>query len=128
MMIKNFDEFVNGNEQITEGKIFDNILSGIEAGIAAFKANRHMNKTKEKDSENLTASKLLDNNKEHDRNTQLAILVDGLINRTVWLAEYFTKKRPEGTDEKTVNETMGYKIENIEKILSVMKELLKEQE
>ena len=127
-MIKNFDEFVNGNEQITEGKFFDNVISGIEAGIAAFKTNRHMNKAKEKDNEKLTVSKLLDNNKEHDRNTQLAILVDGLLNRTVWLAEYFTKERPEGTDEKTVNEHMNYKIEKLETILSAMKELLKEQE
>ena len=127
-MIKNFDEFVNGNEQITEGKFFDNLIGGIEAGIAAFKTSRHMNKTKEKDSENLTASKLLDNNKEHDRNTQLAILVDGLLTRAVLLADYFTKERPEGTDEKTVNETMGFKIEKVEKILDAMKELLKEQE
>ena len=82
-MIKNFDEFVNGNEQITEGKFFDNVIGGIEAGIAAFKANRHMNKAIEKDNEKLTVSKLLDDTKEYDRNTQLAILVDGLLNRTV---------------------------------------------
>ncbi len=127
-MIKNFDEFVNGNEQITEGKFFDNILSGIEAGITAFKSNKHMNKAIEKDNEKLTVSKLLSDTKEYDKNTQLAILVDGLLNRAVWLAEYFTKERPEGTDENTVNKSMNFKIEKIETILSAMKELLKEQE
>jgi hypothetical protein len=127
-MIKNFDEFVNGNEQITEGKFFDNVISGIEAGVAAFKTNRNMKKAIEKDNEKLTVSKLLGDTKEYDKNTQLAILVDGLLSRAVWFAEYFTKKRPEGTDEKTVNETMNFKIEKIETILAAMKELLKEQE
>ena len=87
-----------------------------------------MNKEIEKDNEKLTVSKLLDDTKEYDKNTQLAILVDGLLSRTVWLADYFTKERPEGTDEKTVNETMGFKIEKLETILAAMKELLKEQE
>ena len=127
-MIKNFDEFVNGNEQITEGKFFDNVIGGIEAGVAAFKAKKHLGKEIEKDNEKLTVNKLLSDTKEYDKNTQLAILVDGLLSRTVWLADYFTKERPEGTDEKTVNETMGFKIEKLETILAAMKELLKEQE
>jgi len=127
-MIKNFDEFVNGNEQITEGKFFDNVISGIEAGIAAFKTNRHMKKAIEKDNEKLTVSKLLDDTKEYDKNTQLAVLVDGLLSRVVMFAEYFTKKRPEETDKEHVNEYMNLKIEKLETILAAMKELLKEQE
>jgi hypothetical protein len=127
-MIKNFDEFVNGNEQITEGRFFDTVIGGIEAGIAAFKSKRRMDKEIEKDSESLTVSKLLSDTKEYDKDTQLAILVDGLLSRSVWFADYFTKKRPEGTDEKTVHETMTFKIEKIETILAAMKELLKEQE
>jgi methionine synthase II (cobalamin-independent) len=127
-MIKNFDEFVNGNEQITEGKFFDNVISGIEAGVAAFKAKKHMNKEIENDNEKLTVSKLLDDTKEYDKDTQLAVLVDGLLNRAVMLAEFFTRKRPEGTDTEHVHEYMNYKIEKLETILAAMKELLKKQE
>ena len=104
------------------------MISGIEAGIAAFKAKKHMSKEIEKDNEKLTVSKLLNDTKEYDKNTQFAILVDGLLNRAVLFADFFTKKRPEGTDKEHVNEYLNFTIEKLETILAAMKELLKEQE
>lgn len=117
-MIKNFDEFVNGSEQITEGKFIDNIMHSIAAGIAAFKSGRHMEKSIKKDNDEITMTKILDGG-SYDDDTKLAILVDGLLARAVWFAEYYTDNQESGVTGERVE---GY-LERIENIISKIKEL-----
>lgn len=116
-MIKNFDEFVNGNEQITEGRFFDNIMHSLEAGIAAFKSGRHMEKSIKKDNDEITMTKILDGG-SYDDDTKLAILVDGLLARAVWFAEYYTDNQESGVS----NERIEMYMERIENIISKIKE------
>lgn len=117
-MIKNFDEFVNGNEQITEGRFFDNIIHGLSAGITAFKSGRHMEKSIKKDNDEITITKILDGG-SYDDDTKLAILVDGLLARAVWFAEYYTDNQEYGVS----NERVESYLEHIEDIISKIREL-----
>jgi hypothetical protein len=117
-MIKNFDEFVNGNEQITEGRFIDNIMHSLAAGIAAFKSGRHMEKSIKKDNDEITMTKILDGG-SYDDDTKLAILVDGLLARAVWLAEYYTDNQETGLNNDLVESYM----ERIENIISKIREL-----
>jgi hypothetical protein len=117
-MIKNFDEFVNGNEQITEGRFIDNIMHSIAAGIAAFKSGRHMEKSIKKDNDEITMTKILDGG-SYDDDTKLAILVDGLLARAVWFAEYYTDNQESGVTGERVENYM----ERIENIISKIREL-----
>lgn len=117
-MIKNFDEFVNGNEQITEGRFFDNIMHSLAAGIAAFKSGRHMEKSIKKDNDEITITKILDDG-SYDDDTKLAILVDGLLARAVWFAEYYTDNQESGVSSERIEMYM----ERIENIISKIKEL-----
>lgn len=117
-MIKNFDEFVNGNEQITEGRFIDNIMHSISAGIAAFKSGRHMEKSIKKDNDEITMTKILDGG-SYDDDTKLAILVDGLLARAVWFAEYYTDNQESGVTGERVENYM----ERIEDIISKIREL-----
>jgi hypothetical protein len=117
-MIKNFDEFVNGNEQITEGRFIDNIMHSLAAGIAAFKSGRHMEKSIKKDNDEITMTKILDGG-SYDDDTKLAILVDGLLARAVWFAEYYTDNQESGVTGERVENYM----ERIENIISKIREL-----
>jgi hypothetical protein len=117
-MIKNFDEFVNGNEQITEGRFLDNIIHSLAAGIAAFKSGRHMEKSIKKDNDEITMTKILDGG-SYDDDTKLAILVDGLLARAVWFAEYYTDNQESGVTGERVENYM----ERIEDIISKIREL-----
>ena len=117
-MIKNFDEFVNGNEQITEGRFFDNILHSLSAGITAFKSGSHMEKSIKKDNDEITITKILDGG-SYDDDTKLAILVDGLLARAVWFAEYYIDNQESGVS----NERVENYLERIEGIISKIREL-----
>jgi hypothetical protein len=117
-MIKNFDEFVNGNEQITEGRFFDNILHSLSAGITAFKSGSHMEKSIKKDNDEITITKILDGG-SYDDDTKLAILVDGLLARAVWFAEYYIDNQEYGVSNKRVENYL----ERIEGIISKIREL-----
>lgn len=117
-MIKNFDEFVNGNEQITEGRFFDNILHSLSAGITAFKSGSHMEKLLKKDNDEITITKILDGG-SYDDDTKLAILVDGLLARAVWFAEYYIDNQESGVS----NERVENYLERIEGIISKIREL-----
>ena len=94
-MIKNFDEFVNGNRQITEGldSFAHNLLDAIEAGVAAFKSSKYKQKAyeKEQDFDNAYRKIVKTGDSKYDSNTELAVLVNGIINDAALFANYFVK-------------------------------------
>jgi hypothetical protein len=113
-MIKNYDEFVN------EG-FLQNVLSGIDAGIGAFKANRNAEKAADEEMKDALNGK----SSEYSDETKMTILVKQLVERAAWLADGFSwKKMMENTNEVVY---MEHRIEKIETLLSKMKEILSYQ-
>ena len=92
-MIKNFDEFVNGNEQITEGleSFASNLLDALNAGVAAFKSGRYKQKAYKKEQEFDRAYRKIVKNgdSKYDSNTELAVLINGILNDASCVAEDF---------------------------------------
>ena len=140
-MIKNFDEFVNGNEQITEGldSFASNLVDALNAGIASFKSGRYKQKAYEKEQDFDKAYRKIINtgNSKYDSNTELAVLVNGILNDAAWVAEDFVKYSQSSWDNKhqlkptnasgTSNlEELIHKLENMKKAINRTEELLKE--
>jgi hypothetical protein len=113
-MIKNYDEFVN------EG-FLSNVISGIDAGIGAFKASRNAEKAADDEMKMALNGK----SSEYSDETKMTILVKQLVERAAWLADGFSwEKMMEDTNEV---EIMEHRIEKIEILLSKMRELLEPQ-
>ena len=113
-MIKNYDEFVN------EG-FLQNVISGIDAGIGAFKANRNAEKAADEEMQLALNGKT----SEYSDKAKMTILVKQLVERAAWLADGFSwEKMMEDTNEI---DYMEHRIETIEMLLSKMRELLEPQ-
>jgi hypothetical protein len=140
-MIKNFDEFVNGNEQITEGldSFASNLVDALGAGIASFKSGRYKQKAYDKEQDFDKAYRKIINtgNSKYDSNTELAVLVNGILNDAAWVAETFVEYSQSSWDNKhqlkptnsygTSNlENLINKLENMKKAINRTEELLKE--
>jgi hypothetical protein len=140
-MIKNFDEFVNGNEQITEGldSFAANLLDAITAGVAAFKSSRYKQKAfeKEQDFDRAYRKMISSGDSKYDSNTELAVLVNGILSDAAWVAETFVKYSQSNWDnEHKLEPTNSYgtsnldnllrKFENMKKAMDRTEELLKE--
>ena len=118
-MIKNFENFVN------EG-FLNSVIAGIDAGIGAFKANRSAEKAAD--------AELLDildgrNNGEFSNKVKLTALVKQLVEKSAYLADGFSyDKILDGayTDDRTELDSMIFRMERIETIISEMKEILTE--
>ena len=63
-------------------------------------------------------TKILDGG-SYDDDTKLAILVDGLLARAVWFAEYYTDNQESGVTGERIENYM----ERIENIISKIREL-----
>lgn len=140
-MIKNFDEFVNGNEQITEGldSFAMNLLDAIEAGVGAFKSSRYKQKAYEKEQEfnNAYRKIIRTGDSKYDSNTELAVLVNGIINDAAMFANDFVKYSQPGFDNehkfketdkagiRSSLEQLLYRLENMKKAIDRTEELLK---
>ena len=110
-MIKNYEDFVN------EG-IVNNVMSGIDAGISAFRANKKAEKVADIEVENVLRGK------EHvGREAQLTVLIRQLLERSAWLSDLFSyedlMKKPDYLDSR---------VDRLEQIISRIKELLKEED
>ena len=111
-MIKNYENFVN------EGFI-DNVMSGIEAGIGAFKASRSADKAADRD---LKIIKDGDDD-EFSNEAQINMLVKQLVQRSALFADGFSwEKIADGDDE--VIATVIYRMGRIEEVISKLKEML----
>ena len=109
-MIKNFENFVN------EG-FLDNVMSGIGAGIGAFKASRNAEQAADEEIKNI-----LSGSTEVSSDMQMTVLVKQLVMRSAWLANKYSW---ESLEENPVNiDHMNKRIEHIEEVLSKMKELM----
>lgn len=107
-MIKKFENFVN------EG-LFDDLWGAIDAGISVFKTNRNAQKQADYEMDKILKGKEGD----IDPNTQVAVLLKQLMERSSWLADRIL-------DNKVVisNRTHIYEIERIETILAKLREAL----
>ena len=109
-MIKNFENFVN------EG-FLENVMSGIGAGIGAFKASRNAEQAADEEIKNI-----LGGSTEVSSDVQLTVLVKQLVMRSAWLANKYSWESLE-EDPKNIDR-MNIRIERIEEVLSKMKELM----
>lgn len=110
-MIKNYDDFVN------EG-FLSNVMSGIDAGIGAFKASRNVEKAADEEMKRALSGE----NTEYSDEMKMTLFVKQLVERAALLADGFSwEKIVENASEA---EYMNQRIEKIETILSNMKELL----
>ena len=110
-MIKNYDDFVN------EG-FLSNVMSGIDAGIGAFKASRNVEKAADEEMKRA----LNGDDTEYSDEMKMTLLVKQLVERAAWLADGFSWERI--AENPTEVEYIDHRIEKIETILSKMKELL----
>jgi hypothetical protein len=110
-MIKNYDEFINE-------VFFQNVISGIDAGIGAFKASRNVEKAADEEMQRA----LTDGRSEYTDETKMIILVKQLVERSALLADRFSWKNM--LDDTSELNYMEHRIEKIEELLSKMKELL----
>ena len=115
-MIKNFENFVNENETVNEG-FLDNVISGIGAGIGAFKASKNAERAADEEIKNI-----LSGSTEISDDVKMSVLVKQLVMRSAWLANKYSWEHLL-EDPKNV-EKMNKKINRIEEVLSKMKELL----
>ena len=111
-MIKNYDEFVN------EG-FLQNVLSGIEAGIGAFKAERGAEKAADMEMKKALNSS---GSTEYSDEAKMTILVKHLVAKSVWLADGFDWNKI--SEDEYAADGMKHRIEVIEQIISEMKELM----
>ena len=111
-MIKNYESFVN------EGFI-DNVMSGIDAGIGAFKASRNADKAADRD---LTYIKDgIDD--EFSNEAQINMLVKQLVQRSALFADG-KKKKKIADDDQEVIATVIYRMGRIEEVIAKLKEML----
>jgi len=110
-MIKSYENFVN------EG-FLHNVISGIDAGIGAFKADRGAEKAAEDE-----MKKALNGNTEYSDEAKMTILVKQLVERSAWLADGFSWEKLTD-DDGNGSDVMLYRIERLEEILSEMKNLM----
>lgn len=110
-MIKKYDDFVN------EG-FLDNVKSGIDAGIGAFKASRNAEKAADEEIKRV----LHGEGSEYSDEMKMTLLVKQLVERSALLADSFSWERILETPNEA--EYMENRINKIETILSEMKELL----
>ena len=78
-MIKNYEDFVN------EG-FLDNLASGINAGIGAFKANKSAEKAADRDLEDILSGR----SEVASDKTKMHVLIRQLIDRSVLFADQFS--------------------------------------
>lgn len=117
-MIKSYENFVNGTtEEVNEG-FLHNVLSGIDAGIGAFKADRNAEKAADVEIKRA----LNGGGSEYSDEMKMTLLVKQLVERSAWLADSFSWERILETPNEA--EYMENRIDKIETILSEMKELL----
>ena len=116
-MIKNFENFVNENEAVCEGKLLDNILAGLDAGFSGFKANKNVQKAAEEEMD-----LIMSGNTEVSDKVKMTTLVKQLLERSAWLANDFSWEKL--LENPSQIEYMDAKLERIEDIISKMKELL----
>jgi hypothetical protein len=110
-MIKNFENFVN------EGFI-DNVFAGIDAGIGAFKANKNAEKVADEEMQ-----RVLDGGEgEANNEVKLTVLVKQLVMKSALLADKYSWDYL--VEKPNSAKYMGVKIEELEEILSKMKEIL----
>ena len=110
-MIKSYENFVN------EG-FLDNVISGIDAGIGAFKASRNAEKAADEEIKRA----LNGGGSEYSDEMKMTLLVKQLVERSAWLADSFSWERILETPNEA--EYMETRIDKIETLLSEMKELL----
>lgn len=120
-MIKNFESFVNGKEEVNEG-FLHNVLSGIEAGIGAFKADRSAEKEADEEMK-LALNTVGGESNEYSDKTKMTILVKQLVERSVLLADGFSWEKV--IKNPTDAELLRHRIETLGEILAKMEELLK---
>lgn len=122
-MIKKFENFVNdsntvnGSETVNEG-FLDNVMTGIEAGIGAFKASKGAEKAADDE-----IKRVLNGATETGDDTQMTILVKQLVVKSAMLADGYSWEKL--CDKPEVNGGhMRNKIEMLEEILAKMKLIL----
>lgn len=115
-MIKNFEQFKNDSEIITEGKLLDRILSSIGSAVTAYKVDKKREKAIEDEVKKITSNK-----SEYDLDTQLAVCVDNLLFKVM----YFSERFADGNLSLTKNTLhMEYALEDIEELASNIKEII----
>ena len=122
-MIKNFESFVNdsntvnGSETVNEG-FLDNVMTGIEAGIGAFKASKGAEQAADEE-----IKRVLNGATETGDDTQMSILVKQLVVKSAILADGYSWEKL--CEKPEVNGgVMRNKIEMLEEILAKMKLIL----
>jgi hypothetical protein len=129
-MIKNFESFVNdsntvnGGETVNEG-FLDNVMSGIEAGIGAFKANRNAEKAADEELSDILNGR----SGEFSNKVKMTALVKQLVERSAMLADGFSydKIMEDGeANESYELDLMLVRMEKIDEIISGLKALMTE--
>ena len=129
-MIKNFESFVNdsnavnGSETVNEG-FLDNVMSGIEAGIGAFKANRNAEKAADEELSDILNGR----SDEFSNKVKMTALVKQLVERTAMLADGFSYDKivdDEHNDDSYHLDLMLSRMEKIDEVISNLKALMTE--
>jgi ribosome assembly protein YihI (activator of Der GTPase) len=118
-VIKNFEEFKNDSQIVTEGKLLDRILSSINGAVTAYKVDKKREKAIEDEVNKITANK-----SEYDLDTQLAVCVDSLLTRVMFFSERFA----DGKLSLEKPEYIDYALERIEELISKIKEIKEKSE
>lgn len=117
-MIKNFENFVN------EG-FLDNVLSGIDAGVGAFKASRNAEKAADEELSDILSGR----SGEFSNKVKMTALVKQLVERSAMLADGFSydKLADGGIDNDRYElDIMLSRMEKIDEVISNLKALMTE--
>ena len=120
-MIKNFESFVNdsntvnGSETVNEG-FLNNVMTGIEAGIGAFKASKGAEQAADEE-----IKRVLDGATETGDDTQMTILVKQLVVKSAMLADGYSWEKLCEKPELNGG-IMRNKIEMLEEIVTKYKD------
>ena len=119
-MIKNFEQFKNDSQIVTEGKLLDRILSSIGSAVTAYKVDKKREKAIQDEVNKITANK-----SDYDLETQLAVCVDNLLFKVM----YFSERFADGDLSLTKNTVhMMHALEDIKELTSNIKEVIEKSE
>ena len=124
-MIKKIENFVNDSEAVNEG-FLDNVMSGIGAGIGAFKASRNAEKAADEELSDILNGR----SDEFSAKVKMTALVKQLVERSAILADGFSYDKFAGVtvDEyKYALDVMLARMEKIDDVISNLKALMSEQ-